>query len=870
MCTLTHALFAMLASTKPLRRSTTLLYLLLTLAATVFAFPRSGPQQHVVNARQSQGVLVHTQLTKPAMSTEQQAAILAAASNARMAAASSSRVQGAATQGTFWIGQIAHTGTSPYNPNPSTYKVYRNVMDYGAKGDGVTDDTDAINTAIADGARCGYGCDSSTITPALVYFPPGKYLVSKPIISYYYTQLVGDYNSRPTLLASPSFSGIAVIDEDPYVAGGANWFTNQNNLCVHQFLLLSHFFPCADNIIRSYREVRNFVIDLTQQPTTTGTGIHHQVSQATGLYNVKFVMRTESNTAQQGIFMENGSGGLLRDLEFVGGRLGAFVGNQQFTVHNVTFSGQQVAAIEAIWDWGWTWHNIQISNCATGMILHTGTSPSNQAVASELIVDWTISNTPVAFDMVDGPAQTNTLILENIHTNNVGIIVRDAGATVLAGSSGSKTIANWVQGRVYKGTTASRNHGPLSYTTTRSSALTDSSGKWYNRPRPQYGDVPISNFVSVKDHGAKGDGATDDTQAIQAVLNTYGSSKVIFVPQGTYIITSTLKIPIGTRLVGEVWSVWMGSGSAFQNMNSPTVIFQVGSPGDSGVLEITDMIFTTRGPAAGAIIMEWNVRDASGQKGTVGMWDCDLRIGGFAGTNLESNCPKGTSTVSDSCRSAFLSLHVTSQASGYFDNIWIWVADHDLDGANNHHPQLNIYNGRGVLIEAQQGPVWLWGTSSEHSLLYQYNIVNAKNVLIALGQTETPYMQGIGFPTATASQPLSATYNDPTFPCSNNADPNCNKAWSTVVTSSSNVYIYGLGAYSFFDNYNQDCLTNTTPGKYCQRNIVAVNKPGSNVYLYNVNTVGTEVMLVADGQDQAKSIDNINGFTSTLAAWIPA
>ena len=59
-------------------------------------------------------------------------------------------------------------------------------------GDGLTDDTEAINRAISDGNRCGPDCRSSTRYPAVVWFPAGNYLVSSPIIQYHNTQLLGD------------------------------------------------------------------------------------------------------------------------------------------------------------------------------------------------------------------------------------------------------------------------------------------------------------------------------------------------------------------------------------------------------------------------------------------------------------------------------------------------------------------------------------------------------------------------------------------------------------------------------------------------------------------------------------------------------
>ena len=90
----------------------------------------------------------------------------------------------------YWMEDIKHQGVASFNPNPDNYTVFRNVKSYGAVGDGVTDDTAAIQKAMTEGNRCGpSACESSTNTPAVLYFPGGTYLISSSIIDYYYTQV---------------------------------------------------------------------------------------------------------------------------------------------------------------------------------------------------------------------------------------------------------------------------------------------------------------------------------------------------------------------------------------------------------------------------------------------------------------------------------------------------------------------------------------------------------------------------------------------------------------------------------------------------------------------------------------------------------
>jgi glucan 1,3-beta-glucosidase len=252
---------------------------------------------------------------------------------------------------------------------------------------------------------------------------------------------------------------------------------------------------------------------------------------------------------------------------------------------------------------------------------------------------------------------------------------------------------------------------------------------YYVKSRPQYENYPLSSIVDVKSYGAKGDGKTDDTAAIQKALNAATDGNVIYFPSGSYIITSTVKVPAVCRITGRVWSQLVAKGSAFADMSKPTPMIQVGQPGDTGTVEFSDILFTSIGALPGLVMVEWNV--AAAKTGSAGMWDTHFRVGGAIGTKLQvADCPLGQ-PIQSGCIAASLMLHITAQADGYFENVWAWVADHDLDDAAN--TQITVAAARGILVESQ-GPTWLYGTAAEHCILYQYNFYQTVNTFAGMIQ----------------------------------------------------------------------------------------------------------------------------------------
>lgn len=330
-------------------------------------------------------------------------------------------------------------------------------------------------------------------------------------------------------------------------------------------------------------------------------------------------------------------------------------------MRNLTFY-DAATAIYQLFDWGWLYKGLNIKNCTIGIDMTT-ISVGSLIVIDSVFTDVSVGIATSKSAAID-PPEANTLVIENVQFNNVPTIVSGLSSVPLQGSAGSITVAGWAQGHYYlpnekgpynaTGTITPNSRGPLA-----------AGADFYERSKPQYENYPASSFYSVRDAGAKGDGVTDDSDVlITAIAYAAGAGKILYFDAGIYLVTKTIYIPSGSKITGESYPVILSSGPFFADMANPKPVVQVGKSGEVGTIEWTDMIVSTKGAQAGAILIEYNLASVGTPSG---IWDVHTRIGGFAGSDLQlANCPATNATVATvpaQCIAAFMSMHITTTAT---------------------------------------------------------------------------------------------------------------------------------------------------------------------------------------------------------------
>jgi glucan 1,3-beta-glucosidase len=148
------------------------------------------------------------------------------------------------------------------------------------------------------------------------------------------------------------------------------------------------------------------------------------------------------------------------------------------------------------------------------------------------------------------------ITIENLtHDNSNPIAVNSNGVTRLAATSHVDT---WVWGNAIPGYFQSG----TTYTTTRPGALLDSNQNYFTADAPTYAGYALDQFINVKSvsgYPVKGDGATDDSASLNAILKQAATNcKIAYFPYGVYVVKSTLFVPPNSRIIGEAWATISG------------------------------------------------------------------------------------------------------------------------------------------------------------------------------------------------------------------------------------------------------------------------------------------------------------------------
>ena len=695
--------------------------------------------------------------------------------------------------------------------------VRRNVRDFGAVGDGKHDDTAAFIVAMTRGKATKYVPNGTwnasqygpqTVFPSIVLVPEGEYLLSSTIPLTFNSQLVGmNADKRPTL----KFVGqkYRAMDAGEDLGG---WFQ----------------FPCQDNF---FHQIRNIVVDISA--CTNCTALHWEVSQATNINNVHFEL---GNTATIGILMEQGSGGYMGCMSFRGGKRAILMGNQQYTVRNVTIRDADIG-IELWWDWTMAFIDIHIENVSTAIL-------ANPGIVSLSLIDVEIKKAQVGLNI---SGNTSQVTLDNFVVDRTvakSVVLYDG--TVIA----SNDTRFWIRARKPDGLihTEAARFPMRPRSLVRGRAAGAQSEYYFAMMRPEFNSSGNAITATLTN-------GTDVTNALQAAVFRASLLKVpLFLPYGVYYVSRTIYFPAGTRVYGEAWTRLLATGEFFKDPLKPRPVLLVGALNEVGVAQFADIVLSTNGSAPGAVMMEWNMQPL--RAGDCGAWDVHFRVGGFHGSYQgPAACPTNTTlALSPQCYGAHTLINITNSGSVYVENMWGWTADHDIDT----HDGINIYNARGLLSTSQVGPVWLYGTGMEHNYLYQYNFVGARNHFISIIQTESPYYQPeFTLPYGT----VMAT--DPPF------RQNEKYSYALSIQNASFFVLHGAGMYSFFNRW--DTSKCGTVGHPCQEILARIEgvpayPSDGSCEVHMLNTHGSALVVEYNGK-KLRQEDALNGFCQTQSFW---
>jgi hypothetical protein len=543
----------------------------------------------------------------------------------------------------FSIAASVRPGMSYYTQKPEDPEaVFFTPGNFPNTGDGKTDVSDLLQQAINQlKTDRNFG---------ILFIPEGTYTISKTITIPAAIRLIGYGKKRPVFILRKNAPGFQSPDpEDKGKASYMFWFTGgmaEPGKAIRD-AGAGTFYSALSNIDLKIEDGNPCAVALR-----THFAQHSFISHCT-IY---------TGNGKAGIY---DVGNMIEDVIFYGGEYGIYTTKTspgwQFMMLDTYFEGQRTAAIKTR-EAGLTIVRMSVKNVPAVIQVE-------QNYWEKLIID------DCRFENITGPALSLSnaenahlqVNIRNLTCKNVPVLVhfQDLNSKIQAPAEVYRVK------RLIHGLQMDDPDAPaLLRTTFETESLKALPGETAS-------DIPVlpamDTWANLKTLGAKGDGQADDTKAIQDAINSY---PVIYIPQGSYRVTESLKLKQNTVLIGlhplATHFVIAENAPAFGGFGAPEALLEAPA---GGINIVTGIGLYTAENNYRAVACKW----MAGEKSMID----DVKLIGGHGTmrpgpkvpwkweeNRQPQKPFAPPVSEQVWDTQYWSLWVTNNGGGIFKNIW--------------------------------------------------------------------------------------------------------------------------------------------------------------------------------------------------------
>jgi hypothetical protein len=568
-----------------------------------------------------------------------------------------------------------------------------------AVGDGRADDSAAIQEAISNASNKGEG--------GVVFLPSGRYRITRTILVPLAVRVYGVGPTRPVFVLAANTPG--------FQKGVANMvvFTGGDQYTVGKVPVpVASAVPFSENVRDAnsstfYSAMSNIDFEIGDG-NPAAAAVRLRTAQHSYLSHMDFHI----GSGLAGVYMV---GNESFDLKFYGGRYGILSEKTspawQYTLMDSSFEGQRDAAIREH-EAGLTLVNVSIRNTPVGIEIDRGYGDwlwgkdvrfENVSKAAVVISNEDNVYTQVGFD---------NALLRNVPTF---ARFRDTGKTI-AGSGPVYQVSEFNYGLMLPGL------GQVGKFATNIKAAALKAMPAARAPVMR--TLPSTKqWANVRSYGAVGDGQADDTAAVQKAID---ANRVVYLPQGFYLVNDTIRLKPDTVLIGlhpGVTQLVLPNGSpAYAGADGPKALLESAKGGDA--------IVTGFGLATGevnprAVALLWKA-------GADSLVD-DIRIQGGHGTRLYDGKRRDpyqkTANFDPTAHwdRQYPSIWVTDGGGGTFVAVWT----------------PSTFAQAGFYVSNTKTPGKVYELSAEHHIRAEIVLDNVENWEFLAPQTEQEVRDGM-------------------------------------------------------------------------------------------------------------------------------